>query len=186
MSRKKSDEDAVPEEQCEQSSEELSKLMNQLEEKDSIIKDYLDTMQLLQADFENYKKRVERERASTALCAKESILVKLLEISDNFERALSLLPAEKERTDFEKGVEMIYGQLLRLYEEEGVKVIDCVNKEFDPYLHEALFMDGDSKGTIDVVCEEFQKGYKLNEKVIRHSKVKVKKSESIDEGEQNE
>ncbi len=157
--------------------------MAALAEKDALIEDYLNAAKMVQADFENYKKRSIKDTQRQVSFAKEGILLSVLEIKDNFERALSLAEGQDVPKDFLKGVEMIYAQVSKLLSDENVTLIDCVGKEFDPYFHEALFMDDSTGGCVDVVCEEFQKGYIYNDKVIRHSKVKVRKQDSSQEGE---
>jgi len=154
-----------------------------IKEKDALIEEYLNAAKMVQADFENYKKRSIRDTQRQVSFAKEGILLSILEIKDNFERALALADNQEVPKDFLKGVEMIHAQLCKLLSDEQVTPINCVGKEFDPYFHEALFMDDSGAGCIDVVCEEFQKGYIYNDKVIRHSKVKVKKQDSSQEGE---
>jgi len=161
----------------------LNDLSSEIESKDKTISEYLESMKLMQADFENYKKRVEREREKVYSYAKEDILVKLLELKDNFERAFSLEKNAESIDDFYKGFEMIYNQLSKILVDEDVKEIDCINMMFDPYYHEALMMDEKGNGDTDIVCQEFQKGYILKDKVIRHSKVKVIKGKLEQDGE---
>jgi len=171
------------EEEVEQAVEKINELEGEIEKRNATINDYLNTMKVLQADFENYKKRVEREREQTISFAKEDLIVKLLDLKDNFERAFSVSEKDKASEGVLKGFEMIYNQLKKLLEEEGVKEIACIDREFDPYYHEALMMDGDGDGDREIVCKEFQKGYVLKDKVIRHSKVCVRKGIIDDEGE---
>ncbi len=126
-----------------------------------------DTLQRLQAEFENYKKRVARENSELVKCSSERIIKKLLPVLDSFEQ---LLKAEK--TD-EKGAELIYAQLISALEEEGLRKINCEGKEFDPYTQEILLQEESEKDNI--VLEEMQKGYTLNGNVIRTAKVKIGK-----------
>jgi molecular chaperone GrpE len=125
----------------------------------------------VQADFENYKKRTEKEKADFTRIACSGLIEEILPIMDTFEIALKNKENQKE---FVKGVEMIYSQLFSTLEKIGLKPIESEGKKFDPYLHEAL-MQEESDEEQGVVIEEFQKGYSLNGKVIRHSKVKVSK-----------
>jgi len=138
--------------------------------KEDQIKDLTETLQRLQAEFENYKKRIEKEKAEFTDFCKAELIKKLLPIIDNFELALKNEADE----EFKKGVELIYAQLFEVLENEGLKPIDCSNKKFDPYCHEALIQEESDKES-GTVIEELQKGYLLKDKVIRHAKVKVAK-----------
>ncbi len=139
--------------------------------------EYKDSLQRLQADFENYRKRCEKESASFRKYANAQLVKSLLPILDSFELALKN-NAEPEK--FRKGVEMIYAQLYSILEDAGLKKIDAEGRQFDPYAHEVLLQEESEKDGI--VLEELQKGYSLDGAVIRHSKVKVgKKSEAKNE-----
>ncbi|MBN2112371.1 nucleotide exchange factor GrpE [Candidatus Woesearchaeota archaeon] len=141
-------------------------------------KELIETLQRVQADFENYKKRVEKEKKEFTKIACSGIISEILPILDTFELALK---NTDDKEEFTKGVEMIYSQLFSTLEKIGLKPIESEGKKFDPYLHEALMQEESDKeeGT---VIEEFQKGYLLNGKVIRHSKVKIsKKKEAKDD-----
>ncbi|MFH1521722.1 MAG: nucleotide exchange factor GrpE [archaeon] len=121
-------------------------------------------MQRLQAEFENFRKRTEKERQAIFLNANEDLIVKLLGILDNFELALKHID--------DKGINMIYSELYTILENEGLKPIKAEGK-FDPRIHEALIQEEGEED--EKIIEEFQKGYMLNDKVIRHSKVKITK-----------
>lgn len=180
-------EDVQPEEGVKQSepSEESSKhilreellqkvevLQREKKEKDKEAEDYLSMVQRLQAEFENYKKRAERERIEYMEQANSQLILKLLSVLDNFERGLA---SEKSDSDsFRKGVDMIFSQLKSILEAEGLSVIEAEGEEFDPYYHEAVLTEvGDYDD--DIVIEEFEKGYMFKSKVLRPSKVKVGK-----------
>jgi molecular chaperone GrpE len=134
------------------------------------IAELTETLQRVQAEFENYKKRIEKENLEFKQFAAKEVIGRLLPILDNFELALK---NKKDNEQFLKGMELIYSQFFSTLENLGLKKIDC-NGKFDPHLHEALMSEKSEKepGTI---IEEFQKGYILNNKVVRHSKVKVAK-----------
>lgn len=126
----------------------------------------------LQADFINYRNRVEREKKSLYASATEDIVLQLLPVVDNFERALNNI--EKDNAYYE-GIKMIYSQMINVLTNNGLKEIECLGETFDPNFHHAVFMEeceGKDEGTI---IEVLQKGYMLNEKVIRPSMVKVAK-----------
>ncbi|MBW3012951.1 nucleotide exchange factor GrpE [Candidatus Woesearchaeota archaeon] len=143
-----------------------------VDEKEVMIKDLTETAKRVQADFENYKKRVEKEKQDFAELANADLLKRLLNIIDNFELALK---SEQNHEDFVKGVELIYAQLKELLTAEGVKEIDTKGKQFDPYVHEAMITGNDNTKKDGEILEEFQRGYLLKNNVLRHSKVKVNK-----------
>jgi molecular chaperone GrpE len=142
-----------------------------IDEKDRRIGELIDTLQRLQAEFDNYRKRTEQEIIQFKERAEQNLIKELLLIIDNFELALK---SNTEKTDFSKGMELIYAQLLQMLEDKGLQPIIAVNKQFDPYLHEALLTEK-SKKEPNTVLEELQKGYMIKDKVLRHSKVKVSK-----------
>jgi molecular chaperone GrpE len=130
-----------------------------------------DTLQRVQAEFENYKKRCEKESSDFTKIANAELIRKLLPIIDNFELALKNC---REKDEFYKGMELIYSQLIESLQSQGLKHIECQDRKFDPYFHEALLTEESDKEE-NTVLEELQKGYMLNNKVLRHSKVKVSK-----------
>lgn len=130
-----------------------------------------ESLQRLQAEFENYKKRTEKERIEFAKFAEEDLMKSMLPVLDSFELALQNKTSPQE---FQKGVELIFAQLFQQLEEKGLKPIKSKGEAFDPYKHEALLTE-ESKEKPNTVLEELQKGYTFNDKVIRHTKVKVSK-----------
>ncbi|WP_425446122.1 nucleotide exchange factor GrpE [Dethiothermospora halolimnae] len=125
----------------------------------------------LQADFNNYKRRTEEQKEKIYAYANEELVIKQLEVLDNFERALS---AEKESKEgLYQGVEMIYNQLINTLKSIGVEEIKALNEKFDPNLHHGVAREDSEDHEEDIVLEVFQKGYKLKDKVIRPSMVKV-------------
>jgi len=127
------------------------------------IEDLNNKLMRLQADFINYKNRVEREKKNVYSYALEDIFSQLLPVLDNFERALSSM--EKDNSYYE-GVKMIYDQMLDVLKKNGLKEIDCLDKPFDPNFHHAVISE-DSDKEEGTILEVFQKGYMLNDKVIR-------------------
>jgi len=144
--------------------EELERL---LEEEKKKSETYLEQYKYLKADFENFRKMVEREREEVIKSANKKIIEDILEILDDLENAI-----KKTNEDESKGFRIIRNKLLRILENYGLKKIECVGKKFDPYYHEVIITEKSEKedGTI---LEEIQEGYMLGEKVIRHSKVKI-------------
>jgi len=138
--------------------------------------EYWDRILRLQADFENTRKRLEKDKQDFAKFANEGIVLELLNILDDLERAVDL--AESKHQDlpgFLKGVEMILAHLYELLKEYGVRPIEAKGKPFDPHYHEALMQIEDKNIPEHTIVEEMQKGYLLNDKVIRTVKVKVSK-----------
>ena len=125
---------------------------------------YKEDLQRLQAEFDNYRKRNEKERHEIHENGNKELIIRLLDILDSFELAL------KHNND--KGVEMIYSQLYSLLESKGLKIIEAKGK-FNPEIHEALIQE--ERDEKNMIIEELQKGYFLNDKVIRPSKVKISK-----------
>lgn len=141
-------------------------------------KDFAQKCLRLQADYENTRKRLEREKQDFVKFANEGIILELLDILDDLERSVSL--AETHKEDFQaflKGVEMILAHLYQMLKEYGLKPIEAEGKIFDPHFHEALLQVENKDLTENTVVEELQKGYLLNERVIRTAKVKVSKKE---------
>lgn len=139
-----------------------------LEEETKLKQEYLDHLQRLQAEFQNYQKRIDQEKIEFIKYAKQDLILKLLTILDNFERALP----NKNNEEFSKGIELIFKQLKETLEKEGVKEIK--ESYFNPEKHEVISTD---EGEENRILEEFEKGYLLHNKVIRTSKVKVGKGD---------
>ena len=125
------------------------------------------------AEFENFRKRSDKEKSTMYDMGVKSIIEKLLPIVDNFERGLGTLTEKEKEGGFAQGIEMIYRQLMTSLEEIGVKPIDAVGKEFDPNLHNAVMHGEDESIGENIVTDEFQKGYLYRDMVVRHSMVKV-------------
>lgn len=124
------------------------------------------------AEFENFRKRSEKEKSQRFEIGARSVIEKILPIIDNFERGLAALP-EEEKTPFSDGMELVYKQIQTVFEELGVKAIEAVGTEFDPNLHNAVMTVDDDSLESGTVAEELQKGYLYKDSVVRHSMVKV-------------
>mgnify|MGYP001231723207 CR=1 FL=1 len=131
-----------------------------------------DTLKRLQAEFENYKKRVDKEKEEFVKYSKADLIVNLLPILDSFEMGLR----NKDSKEFVKGMELVFSQFVTELEKEGLRPIRTEEK-FDPYLHEVMLKEKSDKED-GLILEELQKGYMLNDKVLRHSKVKVSEKDS--------
>ena len=143
------------------------------DKKDLAIADLTDRLKRSMAEFDNFRKRSEKEKATMFDMGARSVAEKLLPIVDNFERAMTATPAEGEGRAFADGIEMIYNQMTKTLEDLGVKPIDCVGKDFDPNLHNAVMHIEDESLGENVVAEELLKGYMYKDGVLRHSMVKV-------------
>ncbi|HTY90796.1 MAG TPA: nucleotide exchange factor GrpE [Methanocella sp.] len=137
------------------------------------VEEYKNLAMYLRADLENYKKRVAREREDYVKSANEPLILDLLDVYENMERAVET--ARKSNDSMAKGLEMIYANMKTVLEKHGLRPIKTVGEKFDPYLHEAILQEADDDHEDDTVLEEIQRGYTLNMKVIRCAKVKVSK-----------
>lgn len=151
----------------------LLKLKGDFEREQAIGKEYLRRLQQLQAEYDNFRKRSQREKEELAKYASEKLIKELLPVLDNLERGLTASQASKDFEGLAKGVEMILRQLTGVLTKEGLSVIETVGQEFDPALHEAVMHVDASGQEANIVIEELQKGYYLKDKVLRPSMVKV-------------
>lgn len=155
--------------------EEEPKLDELAEEKKETAK-WKDSYMRKIAEFENIKKRMQREKEDFVKYASEKLVVKVLEAVDNLERAID---SSKKNQDFEslvKGVEMTLNQMHKLLKDEGVEPLESEGKEFDPYQHHAMMQEENVEFEHNTVIQELQKGYKMKDKVIRPALVKVAKN----------
>jgi molecular chaperone GrpE len=150
-------------------------LEEKLKEKEKLCQEYLEHLLRVKAEFENYKKRITKEKEAFLKYVLENFVGELLSTLDNFERALVSAKNSQEFSSFHQGVEMIYNQLFKVLEKEGLTKIEAKGKEFDPRFHEAQEIIESSEDPDNLIVEELLKGYKLNDKVIRPSVVKVAK-----------
>ena len=125
------------------------------------------------AEFDNFRKRTEKEKASMYQIGAREVIEKILPVVDNFERGLATVPEEDATNPYAEGLEKIYKQLMTVLDELGVKAIEAVGQEFNPDFHNAVMHVEDEDAGENVVVEEFQKGYLYKEQVVRHSMVKV-------------
>lgn len=148
---------------------------------DGRAKELEEQMARLQADFTNFKKRVEKDRLQTVQDARADLAVQLLPVIDNFDRAAEHVPEAVSQDPWYAGIEGIRKQFADLLAELGIERIESVGQPFDPELHEALGHEPSDEHDKDVVSKEFEAGYKMGEKVVRPAKVQVssgKKEES--------
>ncbi|MFH1678649.1 MAG: nucleotide exchange factor GrpE [Candidatus Omnitrophota bacterium] len=160
---------------------------NQLRQEAEKSKENLERVLRLQADFDNVRKRLEREKQEFVRFANEELIVELLNVVDDLERALELAQTKHEDfSAFLKGVEMILAHLYDLLKKHGLAPIEAKEKMFDPNYHEALLKLETDDFPEDTVVEELQKGYLLNGRLIRTTKVKVAKQKTEDKEQKTE
>ena len=141
--------------------------------KDEKIEELTDRVTRQMAEFDNFRKRTEKEKAVMYEIGAKSVVEKLLPIVDNFERGFMAVEEKDQEDAFVVGMRMIYKQVLTMFEEIGVKPIEAVGKEFDHDLHNAVMHVEDESVGENIIVEEFQKGYTYRDAVIRYSMVKV-------------
>ena len=143
------------------------------DKKDEKIEELTNQLKRQMAEFDNFRKRTDKEKSSMFDMGARSTVEKILPIVDNFERGLAM-KKDEERTPFTDGMEMVYKQLQAVLEGMDVKPIEAVGQPFDPNFHNAIMQDTESDAPENTVVEEFQKGYTYKGNVIRYSMVKVK------------
>ena len=134
------------------------------------IEELTDRLKRNMAEFDNFRKRTEKEKASMYIIGAKDIVEHMLPVVDNFERGLA---QAQEGDAFAEGMKMIYKQMMTTFEELGVKPIEAVGQEFNPDLHNAVMHVEDEEAGENIIVEEFQKGYTYKDFVVRHSMVKV-------------
>jgi len=143
------------------------------DKKDEEIADLKDRVTRQMAEFENFRKRTEKEKSQMFEVGVKTMVEKILPVVDNFERGLAQVPEDKKNDSFVEGMNMVYKQMMTAFDEIGVKPIEAVGKEFDPNLHNAVMHVDDDTLPENSIVEEFQKGYIYHDQVVRHSMVKV-------------
>ena len=143
------------------------------DKKDEKIEELTDKLTRQMAEFDNFRKRTEKEKSQMYEVGAKDIIEKILPVVDNFERGLGSVPEEEKNAPFVEGMEKIYKQLMTTLESVGVKPIEAVGQEFNPDFHNAVMHVEDEELGENIIAEEFQKGYKYKDTVLRHSMVKV-------------
>ncbi|WP_105992662.1 nucleotide exchange factor GrpE [Staphylococcus simulans] len=149
-----------------QQENEIQQLKDELNEKEE---KYL----RLYAEFENYKRRIQNENQTLKTYQSQSVLTDILPTIDNIERALQIEGDDESFKSLQKGVQMVYESLLRALEENGLEKIQALGEQFDPNFHQAVMQDNDDSYESGAVTQELQTGYKLKDRVLRPSMVKV-------------
>ena len=146
---------------------------NKKDKKDEKIEELTDKLTRQMAEFDNFRKRTEKEKSQMYEIGAKDIIDKILPIVDNFERGLGAVTEEKKEDPFVQGMEKVYKQLMTTLDGIGVKPIEAVGKEFNPDFHNAVMHVEDEELGENIIAEEFQKGYMYHDSVVRHSMVKV-------------
>ena len=167
-------EEAVAEEpETEKEKGSFFKKKEKKDKKDEKIEELTDRVRRQMAEFDNFRKRTEKEKTQMFETGAKSIVEKILPVVDNFERGLAAVTEEEKGTPFVEGMEKIYKQMMTVLEEAGVKPSEASGQEFDPNLHNAVMHVEDEEFGENIIAEEFQKGYTYRDSVVRHSMVKV-------------
>ncbi len=146
---------------------------NKKDKKDEKIEELTDRLTRQMAEFDNFRKRTEKEKSAMYEIGAKDIIEKILPVVDNFERGLAAVPEEESENPFAQGMEKIYKQLMTTLEDIGVKPIEAVGNAFDPDFHNAVMHEDNEEYGENTITEEFQKGYTYRDSVVRHSMVKV-------------
>ena len=153
--------------------EKTKKSKKKKDERDEKIEELSDKLLRQMAEFDNFRKRTEKEKSAMYEIGAKDIIEKLLPVVDNFERGFSTVTEEDKEDAFVTGMEMVYKQLMTMLETVGVKPIEAVGQEFNPDLHNAVMHVEDETVGDNIIVEEFQKGYTYRDSVVRYSMVKV-------------
>ena len=170
------EETAEAETQTEEAADNASKggfFKKKKDPRDEKIEELTDRVKRQMAEFENFRKRTEKEKSSMHDMGARDIIERILPVIDNFERGLAVIPEDKKEDPIAEGMEKIYKQIQKVFEEAGVKPIEAAGKEFDPNFHNAVMHVEDESLGENIVAEELQKGYMYRDSVVRHSMVKV-------------
>ena len=143
------------------------------DKRDERIEELTDQVKRQMAEFENFRRRTEKEKTQMYEVGAKSIIEKILPVVDNFERGLAAVPEEQRNDAFVDGMDKIYKQMMTVFAEMGVKPIEAVGKEFDPEYHNAVMQVESEEYESGVVAQELQKGYMYRDSVVRHSMVAV-------------
>lgn len=154
-------------------SEDVNALTNELEQVKREKDDLYDRLLRLQADYENYRRRTKKERENDLKYKSQSVIMELLPVLDNFERALQIEVSDEKAKSFVDGIQMVHRQLKDALAKEGLEEIPTVGEQFDPHLHQAVMQVQDEEKESNEIVEELQKGYKLKDRIIRPAMVKV-------------
>ena len=161
------------EKECSKNAEYDDSKAPKKDKKDEQIADLTDKLTRQMAEFDNYRKRTEKEKSAMYEIGAKDVIEKILPIVDNFERGFATVAEEEKENPFVQGMDKVYKQLMTMLEGLGVKPIEALEQEFNPDLHHAVMHVEDEEAGENVIVEEFQKGYMYRDSVVRYSMVKV-------------
>ena len=167
------DEEKAPEDGAQSEKKGFFKKKEKKDKKDEQIAELTDKLKRQLAEFENFRNRTEREKTQMYAVGARDVIEKILPVVDNFERGLKSIPEEEKDGPVASGMDKIYKQLVAVLTDLGVTPIETVGQEFDPQIHNAVMHVEDEEAGENMIVEEFQKGYKYKDAVLRHSMVKV-------------
>lgn len=167
------DEQEEPQLQAEDEQSQLERLQRDLEEARGKEQEFRNLLQRVQADFVNYRRRVEQERAEHAVAERIAIYRSILPVLDDFERAIEATPPDLKQNDWVQGVILVLRKLRTTLERQGVQSIEALGKDFDPWEHEAVLSEEAGPENVGKVVAVLREGYKLDGRVIRPAQVKV-------------
>ncbi|HZQ09450.1 MAG TPA: nucleotide exchange factor GrpE [Anaerolineae bacterium] len=154
-----------------------SELEAQLDEEKKKADEYLDNWRRTAAEFQNFKRRAEKDKADYGQYANQRLLKRVLDVLDSFDAGFKAVPDEYAKEPWVEGMRAVERQLLQILEGEGVTPIDAAGKEFDPNFHEAMLYEPSPGSSEGQILDELQRGYMLHDRVLRPSRVKVAKGE---------
>lgn len=166
-------EEAVNEQSDESVQEKKGLFSKKKDKKDIQIEELTDRLKRNMAEFDNFRKRTEKEKSAMFEIGAREIIEKILPVVDNFERGLAAIPESEQGSAFAEGMDMIYKQLMKTLEDAGVKAIEAVGNPFDPNFHNAVMHIENEELGENIVAAELQKGYLYKDTVVRHSMVQV-------------
>ena len=165
--------EAEQETKAQEQSPEDAKKNAKKDPKNAQIEELQDRLKRQMAEFDNFRKRTEKEKSAMYEVGARDIIEKILPVVDNFERALAAVPEDVKESSFAEGVEKIYKQFMKTLEDAGVEAIEAKGQQFDPNLHNAVMHIEDEAYGENEISQELQKGYKYRGTVVRHSMVQV-------------
>jgi len=183
---KKSTEEPKKAKQAKKKKDELDELREQIESLQQEKGEVFTKLQRVSADYANFQKRVPKQISDTTLYEKERVIKTLLPAFDNFEHTLAGVRSAESVDVLIEGIEIVYSQMLDILKSQGVEQIEALGEKFDPSLHQAMMRRSEPEKEDNIVLEEFQKGYKLNDRVIRPSRVVVNKLASEEDQQPGE
>lgn len=155
----------------------IAELESQLAEEKKKSEEYLDNWRRTAAEFQNFKRRAEKDKADYGQYANQRLLKRLLDVMDSFDAGFRTIPAQYSKEPWVEGMRAVERQMLQILEQEGVTPIDAQGKEFDPNFHEAMFYEPSEGAREGQILDELQRGYMLQDRVLRPTRVKVAKGE---------